>query len=418
MVRKKMGKMELFVALRYLRGKRRIGFISWITYISAAGVFVGSMVLVIALSIANGLEKEVRDRIVGTLAHAKILKYHSTPIENPDSLREIILQNPRVLGAAPYITDKGGIERESVQEGVMIMAVDDSLEQTVTEIAEKVTFGEFNLDTVESDRQRRFPGILIGIGLADKMGIRQGAEVVLYGLVSSDGDGEPTTRVGRFTVSGVFETGMYEYDVNLIYISIKSAQELFNKKGVEGIQIRTSDIFQAGEIAQKVKEELGGYPYRAIDWKAQNKSLFQWMKLERLIIFLVISLIVVVAAFNIFSSLIMMILEKKREIGILMSMGASSGVIMRIFMLNGIVIGFLGSTLGVGLGVLVCWIQLRWQLIPLPGDIYFINKLPVLLRPFDVVAVYISSNLLCWLATLYPSKKAAMMLPAESIRYE
>jgi lipoprotein-releasing system permease protein len=382
------------------------------------GVFVGTIVLIIALSITNGFEKEVRDRIIGTFAHASILQYHGVPIVNYDSLRQVVLKHPRVLGASPYISGKGAIEHEQIQEGIMIYGIDQKFDSTVTNIGKTIKYGKMVLDNSVSTKGRSFPGILIGTGLADKMGVREGSEVVLMSLVEVDGQSDPVPKMGRYTVTGVFETGMYEYDLTLVYISIKSAQELFNIKGVEGIQIKTNDVFKADQIASDIREYLGGYPYRAIDWQSQNRSLFQWMKLERLIIFIVISLIMVVAAFNIISSLIMMILEKRREIGILVSMGARSGAVMRIFMFNGIIVGFLGSTLGVLCGVAACYIQYRFQLVPLPGDLYFINKVPILIRPFDVLAVYIVANLICWCATIYPAWRAAKLLPAESIRYE
>ncbi len=410
--------MEWFIAFRYLSGKRKMGFISLITYISMAGVFLGTLVLVVALSIANGFEKEVRDRIVGTLAHAKIMQYHNRPFVDYDSIRTEILKHPEVIGASPYIMGKGGVEHDQVQEGAMIIGIDAALESNVTDINKAVKYGVFDLDSMESKRKRMLPGILLGIGMADKMGVRQGSEILLMSLVPVEGELDPIPKMMRFVVTGIFETGMYEYDLNLIYISLKSAQNLFETKGVEGIQIRTTDLFRADEIAQEVKENLGGYPFKSIDWQSQNRSLFQWMKLEKLIIFIVISLIILVAAFNIISSLIMMILEKRREIGILMSMGSSSRSILKIFMINGTVIGFFGSTLGTLLGLLLCYIQLRWQLIPLPGDIYFINRVPVLIRSIDVFSVYISANIICILAASYPAWQASKMIPAESIRYE
>jgi len=412
--------MEWFIALRYLRGKRKIGVISLITYISAAGVCLGTFVLIVALSVANGFEKEVRDRIVGTIAHAKILQYHSRPILAYDSLEQIIRTHPGVMAAAPYISGKGGIESDGVQEGVIVMGVDAARETTVTDLGTKITYGSFNLESMESVRGRTLPGIIIGIGLADKLGVRQGGEVILNTLSDADESADPLSRLRaeRFAVTGIFETGMYDYDLTLVYISIGSAQQLYGIRGVEGIQIRTTDLFNAPRIVQAVKEMLGGYPYRCMDWQSQNKSLFQWMKLEKLVIFIVISMIIMVAAFNIISSLIMMIFEKRREIGILMGMGTTSGSIMKIFMLNGIIIGFLGSTIGAIAGLSLCYIQYRWQLIPLPGDIYFINKVPVILRTGDVAAVYAIANLLCWLATLYPAWLASRVLPAESIRFE
>ena len=410
--------MEWFIAFRYLRGKRKMGFISLITYISTGGVFLGTFVLIIALSVANGFEKEVRDRIVGTLAHAKILQYHGRPIYDYDSLRQKIVKVPGVLGAAPYIMGKVGVECNQTQEGAMLMGIDPALDTTVTDLHKAIKCGTFSLDSAVSNRKRTLPGILLGMGMADKFGVRQGSEVVLMSLVPVEGEVDPVPKMMRFVVRGIFETGMYEYDLNLVYVSLQAAQSLFNIRGIEGIEIKTVDMFRANQISQNVKDSLGGYPYKAEDWQSQNRSLFQWMKLEKLIIFIVISLIIVVAAFNIISSLIMMILEKRREIGILMSMGSSSGTIMKIFMLNGIVIGLFGSTLGALLGILICYIQFHWQLIPLPGDIYFINKLPVLLKMSDIIAVYVTTNLICIGAATYPAWQASKMLPAESIRYE
>jgi lipoprotein-releasing system permease protein len=408
-----MKSIELFISLRYLRGKRKIG-----TYITAIGVCLGSFVLIVALSIANGFEKEVRDRIVGTLAHAKIFKYHSMEIANPDSLRRIILQQPGVVAATPYINGKGGIEHEKVQEGVMVTGIDDSLEQGVTDLHKTIKYGALDLGLLKSNRDREFPGIIVGLGLADKMGVRQGSEVVLMSLTTPEGSSDPVPKMMRFTVAGVFETGMYEYDLNLVYISIASAQELYGMSGVEGIQIKTTELFKAAEIAERIRKELGSYPYRVLDWESQNKSLFQWMKLERLIIYIVISLIMLVAALNIVSSLITMTYEKRREIGILMSMGAHSSSILKIFVMYGIVVGFVGSTVGVTLGVSLCAIQYHWRVIPLPGDIYFLDTLPVIIRAIDIIAVYLSANMIAWLTTIYPAYKASKMLPAESIRYE
>ena len=406
--------MEWFIAFRYLRGKRKYGSNTVVALFSTIGVFLGSLVLIVALSIANGFEKEVRDRIIGTLAHAKILQYHSRPFTGYDSLRTEILKHPQVVGASPYIMGKGGVEHEQVQEGAMIMGIDAGLEKEVTDIANVIKFGSYSLDSAMSNKERMMPGIFIGLGMADKMGVRPGAEVVLMSLVPVEGEMDPAPRMMRFTVTGIFETGMYEYDMNLVYISIRSAQRIFNMEGVEGIQIRTTNLFKAADIAREVKDNLGGYPFKSVDWESQNKSLFQWMKLEKLIIFIVISMIMLVASFNIISSLIRIIIEKRREIGILTAMGAASGKILKIFMLYGTIIGIVGSTIGTGLGVIICYIQYRWQLIPLPGDIYFINAVPVLLRPGDILAVYAVANAICFLAAIYPAWRASRTPPAES----
>ncbi|MBD3346040.1 MAG: FtsX-like permease family protein [Chitinivibrionales bacterium] len=412
--------MEWFIALRYLRGKRKNGFISFIAYISAAGVFLGSFVLIVALCVANGFEREVRNRIIGIFADARILQYFSRPIDNYDSLRTRILDHPDVVAASPYISGKGLIEHEGVQEGNLIMGIDDSLEATVTDLRNTIVIGDLNLDSLESNEGNVLPGILIGMGLANKLGVRTGSEVILGTIpaVEDQMDIMSSVRAGKFSVTGVFETGMYEYDLNLVYTSIASAQELFDTKGVEGIQIKTTNVYQADKIAESVVEHVDGYPYRSVDWKSQNKSLFKWMKLERLIIFIVISLIIVVAAFNIICSLVMMIMEKRREIGILMGMGTTSKTIMKIFMLNGVIIGLIGSTLGVLAGSVLSYIQYKYQLIPLPGDIYFITTLPIHIRTIDIWSIYLSANIICFLATLYPAWKASRILPAESLRIE
>ena len=408
-----MAGIERFISFRYLRGRRKIG-----TYVTAIGIGIGCFALIIALSVANGFEKEVRDRMVGILAHAKIFQYNSVAIDKYDSLRQVILHQPGVTAAAPYITGKGAIEHEQVQEGVLIMGVDDSLEGGVSDIAKSMAAGRFKLDSLKSNRDRVSPGIVIGTGLADKLGVQNGSEVVLMTMAPSASGGDPTPRMCRFTIAGIFETGMYEYDLNLVYIAIPEMQKLMSLTGVEGIQIKTGNLFTAGATAERITDVLGGYPFRSIDWEAQNKSLFKWMKLERLVIFIVISLIMVVAALNIISSLITTIFEKRREIGILMSMGANSSSIMRIFMLYGMIVGFVGSTIGVSLGVLVCFIQYRFHLIPLPGDVYFLSSVPIIIRPIDVFAIYSFANIVAWLTTLYPAYRASKTLPAESIRYE
>jgi lipoprotein-releasing system permease protein len=410
--------MEWFIALRYLRGKTRFGSTIIITIVSALGVFLGSGILVVALSITNGFESEVRDRIVGTLAHVRLLQYHGKPILNSDSLRQEVLKHPQVVAASPYISGKGGIEKEQIQEGVMILGIDPHYEAAVTELQKTIINGVFSVDSALSNRQRKLPGILIGTGLADKMGVQQSSEVVLMSVTEVDGAIDPVPKMTRFVVDGVFETGMYEYDLSLVFISIPSAQNLFNMRGVEGLRIRTADMMRAGPISRSIQDFVGGYPYRTVDWQSQNKSLFQWMKLEKLVIFIVISMIMGVASFNIISSLIMMISEKRREIGILMSMGAQTQDIRKIFLIYGTFIGLIGSTVGTGLGLLLCFIQYRWHLIPLPGDIYFIDMVPILIKPFDIIGVYVAANLICISASFFPAWRASRILPAESIRYE
>ncbi len=409
---------ELFVSLRYLHG-RKMGFVSIITALSIIGVILGTVVLIGALSVSNGFEFEVRDRIVGTFAHARIMKYNGESITNPDSLSQIIATHPQVVATAPIIMGKGAAECESLQEGVMIMAIDDSLEKGVSDLHKKMIEGKFSLAPTKSNRDRIQPACFLGTGLAAKFGVKVHDEIVLMTVSQEDGNIDPSPKMVRLVVAGIFETGMYEYDQGLIYVSIGTGQKLFSMPdGVEGISMRCKDLNNASTIAKEINEQLGGYPYKYSDWQTQNKSLFQWMKLEKLIITLFLSIIILVAAFNIMATRIMIIMEKRREIGILMGMGTTKQLIMKIFLFNGVVIGLIGSVAGTIIGVTASYLQHRYHIIPLAGDIYFVNFLPAIVEPLDVLIVFVGTNLLCILATLYPAWSASKLLPAQAIRLE
>lgn len=409
--------MERFVALRYLLG-RKLGFTTIITIISIVGVAAGTFLLVTTLSVMNGFEKEVRDRILGTFAHGRVLMRYGEIITEPDSIRNEVLKHPEVTAAAPFIMGKGAVENLAVQEGVMIMALDDSLEKTVTDIHTHLIAGEFNLDSTTSLRGRDFPGMIIGKGLAEKLSIGVNHELVAMSLVTEEGEMDPTPMVKRFTITGVFETGMYEYDQNLIIISIPAGQHLFLIEGIEGVSYQCGDMYQSTRVGQELVDALGDDRYKFGDWQTQNKSLFQWMKLEKLIGFLVLMVIVLIAALNIITSLIMKIMEKQREIGILMSMGATRRSIMKIFMMSGMAIGLIGSITGTIGGVILSFLQMNYHLIKIPNDVYFINFLPAELRATDVLLVFFAANLVSLLATIYPAWRASKVLPAKAVRFD
>jgi lipoprotein-releasing system permease protein len=410
--------MELFIALRYLRGKRRFGFISLIGYISIAGVLLGAAVLVLALAIANGFEKEVRRTIIDTYAHARIQQYHGRAIASPDSLRRHILQHSRVTGAAPYVMGKAIFQYDRAVEGGILLGIDPEIESTVTRLDSAIIRGEYSIDSATAADGRFLPGILLGSALAEELRADVGAALTVATLVSLAGDTEPVSVTSLHTVRGIFETGMYEYDRNLAYVSIPVAQMLQLVAGVSGFQIRTDDLNAAGQIARSVVDSLGGYPYRAVDWMTQNRALFQWINLQRLMLTIVISLIIAVAAFNITSTLSMMIVEKNREIGVLMSIGGSRGSVMRVFMIVGGIVGALGAGAGTLLGVGFALIQQRWQIITLPPEVYFISSLPIAIHLPATLAVFGIASLLSILSTIYPAWRAASMLPAQAIRKE
>lgn len=385
-----------------------------------AGVFVGTFAFIVALSLANGFEQEVRSRITGTLAHAKITLYNGRAMNRAehDLVARTAISHPRVLGAAPYILGKVGVEYGDLLEYLLVTGIDPALDSTVTTVHRSITSGSYSFDSVMSDKKRRLPGLLIGSGFAEKSGLRPGREVILMSLRLVDGQEEPTPNMVRFVVSGIFETGLYEHDQMLAYISLDAAQQLLSVDGIEGIAIRTADLFKSGRVVAEIKETLGGYPFRSEDWLSQYRYLFDWITMCRSVTAIVISFIFIVSAFNMISSLYMIIQQKRREIGILMGMGSSGKMIMQIFLYNGLLVGIIGSTLGVVFGMLLCFIQAKFQLIHLPAHIYMVDRVPVVIRISDIIIVYLSAIGICFLASWYPSWRASRIMPGESMRFE
>ena len=404
---------ELFVADRYLRSKKRTGFISLITWFSVIGVALGTAVLLIILSVMNGFEKEVRSRIVGTNAALIILRYDTDRVSGADSLAQVIAGVPQVEGVAPFVYGKGLLRSGSRADGVIIKGVDLELERSVTTVAENVHPPVADLK-ITADHP---PGIILGRTVADRLRASVGEEVIL----ASPFNNRPSplgvlTKLRKFRVVGIFTSGLYEYDSSLAFIDLYEAQTFFGLgKAVTGIEVKLQDMFAAPEMKETVLEALGGYPYRINTWIDLNKNLFVWMKLEKFGMGLMLLLIVLVSTFNIVGVLVMLVMENRRQIGVLKSMGTTDGAIMRIFMAVGGEIGAMGVILGTVLGLVSVWVLDRYPL-DLPGDVYFLNTLPVLLRGQDTLVVIGLVFGLCGLATLYPSWKAAQLDPIEAIR--
>ncbi|MBA2302487.1 MAG: ABC transporter permease [Acidobacteria bacterium] len=406
---------ELFVAIRYLLARRKQAFISLISLISTLGVMVGVMALLIALALMTGLQGELRDRIVGSSAHIFVFKGGGAGITNFEEDIAKLKQVPRVIGAAPAIIGQGMMVGSNRNGFVTIKGIVPDRESEVTEIEKAMQSGSLGALTPVDGRP---PGILIGRELASKLGTFLGDDVYLMtpegGVVSPVGL-FPTQR--RFRVVGLFSLGLFEFDEAYAFVHLESAKRLTGRDKPDLIQLRVADMFEAREIADTISTRFGA-EYMPQDWSDLNQSLFSALSLEKLAISVTIGLIVMVAALNIVASLVLLVMEKSRDIAILKTMGSSAASIRRIFMLQGLVIGLIGTTAGAIAGWIVIYVADRYRLVRVPLDVYQISHVPFRLELADFVIVVISAIVICFIATIYPSRQAAKLDPAQALRYQ
>ncbi len=409
---------EFFIARRYLKARSKTGFINLVTYISIMGVAIGVAALIIVLSVMNGLEYEVRSRITGFDAHIRLRKYHFENVENFQDIIKTIQDIPHIVGLSPYIDEKGILRAGDVSDGILIRGADPETIHEVSDIVDNMVYGLFELGMVpQQEGERDLPGIVVGRYLADRLLLNVGDKVFIINITDINSMFQ-VPDVKPFVVTGYFETGMYEYDNTFAYISIEAAQQLFKMgDAVTGVGIRLNDLYKANTVVEDIDKKLG-FPYFAETWFDMRKNLFHWIQLEKWAMFIVLSLIILVAAFNIISTLIMVVMEKTREIGILKSMGSTSRSIRNIFLYEGIVVGVIGTIIGFIIGYALCWAQLKYHFFTIPGDIYFINTLPVKMEVTDFVFIGIASIVICLFAGIYPAKRASNLIPVEAIRYE
>jgi len=404
---------ERFVSFRYLRAKRKQKFISLISVISMLGVVVGVMALIVVLSVYTGFTEGLRDQIIGINAHILVQQFGGT-ISSPKRLKKEVEAVDGVVAATPYIYGQALVTSGTSSTGIVLRGIDPESASKVINLDSKMVSGTLN----DLARTTELPAIILGKELARQLRVGAGWKIR---LISPNGLLTPMgilPKVRTCLVSGIFETGMYEYDSTMGFVSLQTAREITGMdQGVHGLEVRVADVDRAGLTAAALRKQLGpGYSIR--DWMQINRNLFAALKLEKIGIFIALDLIILVAALNIISALVMVVMEKTRDIAILKSMGATTGSIMRIFFYQGAVIGLSGTTLGVISGLGLCALLKRYKIIELPSNVYPMSTMPVKVVPMDVTIIAISAILITLAATLYPSWKASKIRPADALTYE
>lgn len=448
------------VGLRYLRARRKEAFISLITVISVVGVMIGVMTLNIVLAVMTGFEEDLRDRILGFNPHIVLVSY-AGPIRDPDTVLTKVRDTAGVVAAEPLVYSQVMLSTGQSVSGVVVRGVPPHADEAIVDLKGHLTSGsleglgaDFEVpisaaeeganaataarpppakrDTPKSDDGRdhlrkgerdtsgtvKLSGVIIGQELAKQLGIEVGDPVSVVSPLGTPSPVGMIPKVKRFAVAGTFDSGMFDYDSQLIYMSLADAQRFFGLGDtITGVEIRVADIYRAQEVARLIEGRLGT-PFRARDWMEVNRNLFLAFKLEKVVYFIVLLLIVLVAAFNIIATLIMIVMEKRKDIAILKCMGATNRSIARIFMLKGAIVGAVGTLLGVAGGYAGCWMLARYQFVELPKDVFYVSTLPVRVYGENFLLVALASVTICLLATIYPARQAAGLAPVEVIRYE
>jgi|WetSurMetagenome_2_1015567.scaffolds.fasta_scaffold03354_6 lipoprotein-releasing system permease protein len=407
---------QLFIAIRYLRSKKKHKGISFNTAISIGGVAVGVMALLVVLSVMSGFHEDLQKKILGANSHAVVVSYKG-PIKDYNAVIEKVMTDERVVSAAPFAMGQALISSGKNAHGIFVKGVDLEAGRKTTEILNNIKFGKLP-DPSAKEGPDEVPWIMLGNELAGMLGVFSGDTINIISPMGEIGPLGMMPKMKQFRVAAVFEMGMFEYDANLAIMSIKSAQD-FYKYGdaVSGVELKIKDVYEAPEVRMALNKKLGP-PYFVKDWQMLNKNLFSALKLEKFAMFVVVLLIILVASFNIVSTLMMNVMEKQKEIAILKSMGAGNRGIMMIFMSQGLFIGLVGTAIGLVCATVLCYVLTTYQLIELPASVYYLKTLPVKANVLDFIVVSVSAITISFLSTIYPSYYAARLNPVEPLRYE
>jgi lipoprotein-releasing system permease protein len=413
---------ELAVGLRYTlsgrRAGRRNGFISFISALSVAGIALGVAALIVVLSVMNGFQKEVRDRMLSVLSHIEVIATDKPMLDWPAVLEQT-RRDPRIVAGAPYVSGQAMLTRDDSVRGVLVRGIDPALEPKVSELGTQVVQGR--LDSLVPGEF----GIAIGRVLARQVGVGLGDRIALIAPQGTVTPAGVVPRVRQFTVVAIFESGHFEYDATLVLTALDDAAKLFRVEGVSGLRLRTTDMQEAPRIAAELMRTLDPSLY-ARDWSRENRNWFAAVQIEKRMMFIILTLIVAVAAFNLVSMLVMTVTDKRSDIAILRTLGAAPRSVMAVFVVQGALVGLLGTLIGVTLGTLLALnvgpvvgsIERLFGFQVLPSGVYFISYLPSDLHWSDVVTIGLTSSVLAFAATIYPSLRAASVRPAEALRYE
>lgn len=407
-------RFETFVALRYLFSRRKQTFIYIISLMSILGVGLGVGALVVVLGVYNGLTTDMRDKILGANAHAIVMAHTPNAFEHATDVAERARKAPHITGATPFIYSEVMLSSGRGVKGIILRGIEPQTAAPVVTMLQRLRAG-----SVADLEQEGTPGIIIGDELASRLGLIVGSRINMLSSSGESGASGFKPRIRPFVVRGIFKTGMYEYDSSLAFVTLAAARDTLGLPDgfLTGVEVTVDDLFAADKIAAGLSETLG-YPFYVRHWMEMNANLFAALKLEKIGMFILLTMVVLIGSFSIVTSLVMLVMEKTRDIAILMSMGATRRTIRRIFMLQGTIIGFIGTMLGYAMGLSLGWALKRYQFIKLPENVYTLDHLPIIITWSDVLIIGASAMLLCFLATLYPARQASRLEPAEALRYE